>query len=359
MERYSFFDAVNSGSGYDRTYNAADIASYFSSFIGNGVYANPSNQLQVAPSKGLEIKVKTGKAWINGYFYELSEEDKTLTVERGETIYNRIDAVMLSLNLSKRLIELKVVKGKGSSSPVAPAPTRNESQYDLVLAEIHVASGATEIKQGMIYDYRPITGKCGFVSGVVEQIDTSGLFAQYDSKFNDWFEGIKGVLNGDVAGNLSNRLTALERRTTPVSKGGTGAITADAARKNLDVYSKAETDKVLLWSGTLSPNNQITLTHKGYTAFLIECDGVSEVIKAYLSPEGNQVNGTGGTSTNNPTDSTPEIHMSGARFEIAGKTMTTWVLKLLHANRITISVRSGIVENKRNMAIKKIWGVRA
>ena len=46
-EHYSFFDARGAEGSYDRTYSSADLASYFASFIGNGVYANPANQLKV------------------------------------------------------------------------------------------------------------------------------------------------------------------------------------------------------------------------------------------------------------------------------------------------------------------------
>ena len=65
MEKSSFFNSVS----HDRTYKAEDWAEYFASFIGNGVFPVPSTGLQVVANDGMKLNVKTGKAWINGYFY--------------------------------------------------------------------------------------------------------------------------------------------------------------------------------------------------------------------------------------------------------------------------------------------------
>lgn len=236
-EHYSFFDAQGNEGSYDRTYSSADLADYFSSFIGNGVYANPSNQLKVSPStNGMGVSVAVGKAWINGYFYELDESPKSLSLSIGDSNYGRVDLIVCSLNLSNRLIELKVIQGAASANPQAPAYSRTETVYDLVLAQVSVPAGAVTVSSSNIKDTRPDNQLCGFVTGVVEQIDTTGLFSQYDDEFNSWFESIKGVLDGDTAGNLANQISSLQTevaKTVEVSRGGTGATTASQALKNL------------------------------------------------------------------------------------------------------------------------------
>lgn len=236
-EHFSFFDAQGSEGSYDRTYSSADLAAYFASFIGNGVYANPANQLKVSPAKGkMVVSVAVGKAWINGYFYELSESAKELTIATGDANYPRIDKVVCSLNLTNRLIELKVIQGAASANPQAPAHSREDEVYDLVLAEVAVAAGAVELSAEDITDKRPDNTVCGFVTGVVEQIDTTGLFLQYDAEFNTWFKGIQGILDKDTAGNLANQITAIQEKmeeTVEVSKGGTGATTSKQALTNL------------------------------------------------------------------------------------------------------------------------------
>ena len=52
--------------------------------MGNGVFANPANQLKVVVGTGLQVQVLPGKAWINGYFYELSEASKQIALTRGD-----------------------------------------------------------------------------------------------------------------------------------------------------------------------------------------------------------------------------------------------------------------------------------
>ena len=72
MAEYSgFFNAQLVNEKYDRVYDAGNFAEYFSTFIGDGVFAEPSNQLKVVPKSGLTVTLKAGKAFIEGYWYKL------------------------------------------------------------------------------------------------------------------------------------------------------------------------------------------------------------------------------------------------------------------------------------------------
>lgn len=269
-EHYSFFDAQGVEGSYDRTYSSADVAAYFASFIGNGVYASPANQLKVSPANGkMAVNVAVGKAWINGYFYELSDSAKELVIATGDANNPRIDKVVCSLNLSNRLIELKVIQGAASASPQAPAHSREDEVFDLVLAEVAVAAGAVELSEEDITDKRPDNTVCGFVSGVVEQIDTTGLFSQYDAEFNTWFEGIQGILDEDTAGNLANQITAIQEQmeeTVTVAKGGTGATTAAQALTNLGAAPASHSHAVGDITGTLPVSKGGTGATTAYAA---------------------------------------------------------------------------------------------
>lgn len=124
----------------------------------------------------------------------------------------------------------------------------------MVLAEVAVAAGAVELSAEDITDKRPDNTVCGFVTGVVEQIDTTGLFSQYDAEFNSWFEGIQGILDKDTAGNLANQITAIQeqmKETVPVAKGGTGATTAEQAIRNLGAAPVRHPHTFAEISGTL------------------------------------------------------------------------------------------------------------
>ena len=54
-----------------------------------------------------------------------------------------------------------------------------------------VHANATEIRQSNIIDERANTEVCGFVTGLIDQIDTTNLFAQYDDAFNEFMDSLQ------------------------------------------------------------------------------------------------------------------------------------------------------------------------
>lgn len=210
MEKYSFFNAVLTEQGtYDRVYKAEDIADYFSSFIGNGVYPNPSTNLQIASSNdGMKIYAKPGKAWINGYYYE-NTEDLTFRIDNADAQYDRIDDIVLRLDFLQRTITIQIKKGNPAISPAEQALQRDSDIHELRLAKVYVTKGAINITDVDITDTRQNSEDCGIVSGVVQQINTDDLFLQYNTAFDTWFEHVKDKLSEDAAGNLQAQIDNL------------------------------------------------------------------------------------------------------------------------------------------------------
>lgn len=219
MEKYSFFNAVMTEQGtYDRVYKAEDIASYFSSFIGNGVYPNPSSNLQVVSANdAMKINIKTGKAWINGYYYE-NTEDITFRIDNADAQYDRIDAVIIRLDFLERTITAQIKKGTPAIQPVAQTLQRDEDAYELKVAEVYITKGVISISDADIKDTRQLSDVCGLVSGVVEQINVDDLFLQYNSAFDTWFEHIKGQLTEDAAGNLQTQIDSINKSVSHLYK---------------------------------------------------------------------------------------------------------------------------------------------
>lgn len=214
----AFFDAELVGGEYDRVYSAERFAEYFASFIANGVFPNPATNLQVvanAPSD-MTVRVKSGLGWINGYYCN-NDEDYLLTISPANGTLPRIDAVVLRWSRSNRSISLEVKTGVATSSPSAPPLERSADNYELMLASIRVVAGTTSIAQASITDKRPDSMVCGWVKGVVDQIDTTGLFAQYNDAFQTWFANLQSQLSGDVAANLQSQITALKDNKVNVS----------------------------------------------------------------------------------------------------------------------------------------------
>ena len=176
MEKSSFFNAELVDGEYDRVYLAEDYARYFSSFIGNGVFHNPSTNLKVVASgENMKITVKEGKAWINGYYYE-NDSDLTLVIDNADGVLNRIDRIVVCLDHLKREINVKIKKGDYSSSPTPKEITRNNDIYELALADVSVSNGIISIQNSNINDLRLSKELCGIVSGTVKEVDTTDVF---------------------------------------------------------------------------------------------------------------------------------------------------------------------------------------
>lgn len=188
MERCGFFDAYLNGDEYDRVYLADSFAAYFASFINNGVFAEHADQLQVMSmaTPSMQVTVRKGQGWINGYWYENTDE-LYLPIEVADGVLHRIDSIVLRWGSSERTMWLAVKRGVPAiSNPVAPALTRNADYFELQLATISIPASSISITQAQITDTRLNTNVCGWVTGVVDQIDTTTLFAQFEAYFREF-----------------------------------------------------------------------------------------------------------------------------------------------------------------------------
>lgn len=229
-ERYGFFNAVETSSGvYDRTYNAEDFASYFSKFISNGVFINPTDGLKVSIQSGLKVTVKAGSAYIDGYYYELTE-NKTLTIPVNSSSYVQEDSVVIRLDKTNRKMSLELKQNDVSVS-------RTSTVKEIQLATIRKPIGASSFSPSDITDMRPYNEVCGFVTGVVQQISTSDLFSQFTAMFNEWFDGIKGQLGQDVATSLQNQINEIKTKVDAMPTVRQGASEpSDSIGKDGDIY---------------------------------------------------------------------------------------------------------------------------
>ena len=256
-EKYFPFRSVSG----DRKYSAEDWAAYFALFLSNGVFYSSADRLKVTAYEGMKVKVGKGAGFIAGRMYML-EADTTITLDTADGALNRIDRIVLRCDYTNRLITIAVKKGSYSASPTAPELTRDADAYELALADVYVAAGVVTITTANITDQRLNTALCGIVTGLVEQADTQEIFDEFyaylqefkqttqvdieawtleqqqayitwytqqqenfanwynthttawQQEFNTWFDEVQGMLEGDVATNLTNRVIKLEERAT-------------------------------------------------------------------------------------------------------------------------------------------------
>lgn len=222
-EKSGFFNAREVGDGtYDREYDAEQFAEYFSNFVSNGVYANPANQLKVVfddlPNKPFVVIVRKGKAYIDGYWYELTE-DMEITIPVNTKAYIVKDVIRCTLDKAERKVSIVL-----EEDVINDYPVNNNTRHDLVLSTLLVQPNASKLNAKDITDKRPDKTYCGFVTGVIDQIDTTELFQQYDDAFQEWFNEMKNQLSTDAAGNLQTQIGLLGNLKTIVKDSIVNAI---------------------------------------------------------------------------------------------------------------------------------------
>lgn len=188
-----FFDSVNS----DRLYNAEQMSSYFDGIVSNGVYEMIGGRFLVSENSGLTVNVGTGRAIINCHWIK-NDTVSTLSLSPADVQYGRVDAIVLRLDLSERMISLTVKSGTPSAAPLMPEITRNDTVYELYIAAVYVAKNATQVTAAEITDLRPSV-YCGWVTGVIKQVDTSDLFLQWQSAYEKQFADFDAYMSAKMA----------------------------------------------------------------------------------------------------------------------------------------------------------------
>ena len=215
MLKYGFFNSVNG----DRLYDADDISNFFYKLISDGVFVTPSTSLQVTASSGMTVSIAAGYGMIKAKYIN-NDSPAYLTLDSADSTNPRLDRVVLGLNYANRAISLYIKKGTAASSPTAPALTRTAGVlWELSLATIEVSAGASGLTQADITDDRADSSLCGYVTGLVQQIDTSTLFAQFTSAFYNWFNALTQSLTVDVSAQCETftyTTTAADTVTIPI-----------------------------------------------------------------------------------------------------------------------------------------------
>ena len=259
-----FFNSVNG----DRLYNADQMSHIFEGLITDGVYESVANKLAVQPNSGMTIQIATGRGWFDKRWVN-NDSEYTMTVENSDVILNRYVAVVIKVDSTDAVRDaVPYLKyGEFATTPVKPTMERTETVKEYCLAYIYIGAGVNEITASVIEDTRADEALCGWVTGLITQISTATLFAQYDAifkefmtkettGFNSWFENLQVQLEGDVATNLTNALPTSLTVTLPtgswvqsgniytqsaqvINMNATKSVIIQGNAETLDAYSSA------------------------------------------------------------------------------------------------------------------------
>lgn len=190
-----FFNSING----DRTYNADQMSTYFEGLVSDGIYENIGDRFAVTAATGMTVNVGSGRALIKSHWIK-NDASLSVQIDPADVQYGRYDLIVLRLDLNEagRSITIAVKKGTAAAVPNIPFPTRTNSVYELALAVIFIQKNATSISQSSITDRRS-SSQCGWVTGVIKQVDTSDLFLQWQTAYESYYAQSTAAFNAYFA----------------------------------------------------------------------------------------------------------------------------------------------------------------
>lgn len=181
---YGFFNSLNG----DRVYNADQMSMYFKGLVGQGVFEDVGGALQVLANSGMTVQVQTGRAIVGPNLKWLENDAPyNVSINASHVTLNRYTAVVVQCDVTNRTISIITVDGTPATSPTKPAMTNTTTIQQICLAYVYVKAGATTITQANITDTRANTSVCGWITGLIDQVDTSTLFVQWQTAYEEFY----------------------------------------------------------------------------------------------------------------------------------------------------------------------------
>lgn len=198
---FGFYDALE----HDRRYDAIQMSQIFDGIILDGVFATVKDAFVVkASEEPNQVIVSSGRAWFD---HTWNYNDAPLPIEApiSDLILKRIDALVIDVNrnVESRTNAILWVQGIPSSNPVKPILINEINHHQYPLAYVTRDANMEIIKQENIENAIG-TEACPFVTGVLETVDIELLLLQWEDSYKNWFNNLKYILDGDVAGHLLN-----------------------------------------------------------------------------------------------------------------------------------------------------------
>lgn len=287
-EKSGFFNALQVDGAYDRTYNANDYCDNLAVVISNGVLRSNNDDLKVT-ANGLVPTVAAGRGWIKGHYY-YNDTALSLAAVTPPVGGSRYDRIMLRFDntLQQRRIHIVYIEGTASNNPTPPAPTRTDTVYELVLADLYITANASGMT---VTDQRGNAELCGWVYSVSGD---GSFFTSLDNSFGEWFSEKKDTLSS---------VTLFKRYTQNITLASATSIVSfnipqyDAETCYIEVYVNGILDtrytvnnNVITFAGSLIAGTVVTVNaYKSIDGTGIEsvADEITELQNQMSQVQGN------------------------------------------------------------------------
>jgi hypothetical protein len=145
-QTFGFYDSA-------RYYTAAEWSRMFQAIQTPGVAKGIDNELALSAGPGLAVTVSSGMAIARGrWFYQ--DGDSVVALNTADPSNPRIDRIITRFDFVNKVQTLTKLTGTPAGSPTAPALTQTSLLYEVLLANVAVAAGASSISGGNITDQR-------------------------------------------------------------------------------------------------------------------------------------------------------------------------------------------------------------
>lgn len=230
----------------DRKYSAEQMGELFDGLIHYGIYQSYGQALAVTAISGKwAVRIGTGRAFLNKTWVN-NDAPYDLPLEQPDVTHPRWDLVCLRINRdpSVRAASFAIYKGVSSSNPQVPNVRNTDLDKWYPLARIRTSPGMQQVTYNQIWNARG-SSATPWVTGVVESLDASTLYAKWDAQYEQWsseqqkaqslnfqnwmsdqksdYESwrntLKTTLDGNAATKLAQRLDNVEKQISSFTQG--------------------------------------------------------------------------------------------------------------------------------------------
>lgn len=123
-------------------------------FRNDGVIPNVDDLFEVyADSTGMQVKVKTGRAYLKGVFIA-NDAEATITLAAANATNKRLDVIVLRVDWLNETVTIAAVAGTPATTPELPPLQDTSLLYEFPIAKVTVDAAAVTIAPAKVEDMR-------------------------------------------------------------------------------------------------------------------------------------------------------------------------------------------------------------
>ncbi len=182
----------------DNTDYSMEDAALFHCTRSTGVYGDEDFKCSVSGADNTLV-ISPGLAWMRlarfkGVAAALRIES-AVKLGLPDSVYPRIDHVILQYDANRNATELMVKHGVPSSNPQPPARVESEALYEAHLYQAYREPGKAAIEVKDITDLRLDSRYCGIMADSVSKVDTSQISAQVNALIEELHEKLQQTVS--------------------------------------------------------------------------------------------------------------------------------------------------------------------